>query len=204
MKFSLISLAVPLLLETPDRVMADWQQKESSVFKDDQSYWSRLLGTEQGSLSPAPIPATPPPASRPPLGSISIGCVTHVDVECIPPEGFSDCNIGELPPDQSRNISVYFDFKITNFVGGYDATVETLYVATNFDPPNDMLNYTEDVRGILLGPSETLPLSSGPFTIDLSIRKTYIISPVAEMLSVTGEPCSDDTTLNFTAGVALP
>ena len=119
MRFIIILLAATLLLGTSDHVMAGGQeQKESSVFKDDQSYWNRLLSTEQSSLTPAPTPSTPapylktpppasePPISKPPTGVIDVGFAS-VDVECIPSEGFDDCNIiPSIPTDCNGEVSL--------------------------------------------------------------------------------------------------
>ena len=52
MRFNIVSCAVVLLLQTPDHVMADRQQKkEPSVFNEDESYWGRLIHAEHSSIS---------------------------------------------------------------------------------------------------------------------------------------------------------
>ena len=126
MKFSIISLAVTLLLEIPNHAMADWQQKESSdfsAFNDEQIYWGRLLRTEHGSSMSVPTSATPPPTPKlPPTSEQSIPkaptggsdvCFSQVSVECIPPEGFTDCNISPGLPEQCLGDADFLTFRFT-------------------------------------------------------------------------------------------
>ncbi|KAI2491280.1 hypothetical protein MHU86_23299 [Fragilaria crotonensis] len=103
---------------------------------------------------------------------------------------------------QSCVVPVWFGFAIQNTAEGADAVVESLTVATNFDPPNDFLDYTVDVVGLALKPGDGLPLSSDPINIDLSIRRRYTAVAAMDGVSTEGYSCRGRSVLSFTAGIA--
>ncbi|KAI2508523.1 hypothetical protein MHU86_5922 [Fragilaria crotonensis] len=113
--------------------------------------------------------------------------------------------IGFQNPSQGYQaciVPVSFDFAIQNTAEGFNAVVESLTVVTNFDPPNNFLNYTDEVVGFVLNPGTELPLTSNPINIDLSIRKRYTAQATVQGVSPEGFSCRGSGFTNFTAGVA--
>jgi hypothetical protein len=77
MRFASVVLATAVLFASSDFVVAEKEkgEKASTLFKDDQSYWTRLLGNRkyfEGSMTPPPsprptlAPPTPEPTPTPP------------------------------------------------------------------------------------------------------------------------------------------
>jgi hypothetical protein len=97
-------------------------------------------------------------------------------------------------------VPVSFDFAIQNTAEGFNAEVQSLTSITNFDPPNDFLNFTQEVVGFKLGPGEELPVSSGSIDIDLSVRKRYTVFTTVQGVSPDGFSCRGSDFTNFTAG----
>jgi hypothetical protein len=97
-------------------------------------------------------------------------------------------------------VPVSFNFAIQNTAEGFNAVVQTLTSITNFDPPNDFLNFTDAVAGKLLGPGDELPVSSDSIDIDLSIRKRYTVFTTVQGVSPNGFSCRGSDFTNFTAG----
>jgi hypothetical protein len=112
--------------------------------------------------------------------------------------------IGFQNPSQGYQaciVPVSFDFSIQNTADGFNAIVESLTSITNFPPPNEALNFTDDVVGIVLGPGGELPISSGPINIDLSVRRRYTVFTTVQGVSPEGFSCRGSDFTNFTAGV---
>ena len=115
--------------------------------------------------------------------------------------------IGFLNPSQGYQqclIPVTFTFTISSvleLVDGEDVVVESLTVVTNFDPPNQFLNFTDDVVGTPLEPGGELEVLSEDITIDLSIRKSYIATAIVQGVLPDGFSCRSSGSANFTAGV---
>ena len=112
--------------------------------------------------------------------------------------------IGFRNPSQGYRtciVPVSFNFAIQNTAQGFNAVLQTLTSVTNFDPPNELLNFTAEVAGITIGPGESLPFSSHSINIDLSVRKSYTVFTTVQEVSPDGFSCrgSSDFT-NFTAG----
>jgi hypothetical protein len=97
-------------------------------------------------------------------------------------------------------VPVSFKFSIRNTAEGFNAKIQTLTSVTNFDPPNDLLNFTSDVAGETLGPGDFLPVSSDSIDIDLSIRKRYTVFTTVQGVSPDGFSCRGSDFTNFTAG----
>jgi hypothetical protein len=97
-------------------------------------------------------------------------------------------------------VPVSFNFAIQNTAEGFNAEIQTLTSITNFDPPNDVLNFTAEVAGKTLGPGDSLPVSSDSIDIDLSIRKRYTVFTTVQGVSPDGFSCRGSDFTNFTAG----
>jgi hypothetical protein len=97
-------------------------------------------------------------------------------------------------------VPLSFNFAIQNTAEGFNAEVQTLTSITNFDPPNDFLNFTQEVVGVNLGPGDELPVSSGSIDIDLSVRKRYTVFTTVQGVSPDGFSCRGSDFTNFTAG----
>ncbi|KAI2508511.1 hypothetical protein MHU86_5910 [Fragilaria crotonensis] len=113
--------------------------------------------------------------------------------------------IGFQNPSQGYQaciVPVSFDFAIQNTAEGFNAVVESLVSVTNFDPPNNLLNFTDEVVGFVLNPGDELPISSDSINIDLSIRKRYTVFTTVQGVSPEGFSCRGSEFSNFTAGVA--
>jgi hypothetical protein len=113
--------------------------------------------------------------------------------------------IGFQNPSQGYQaciVPVSFDFTIQNTADGFNAIVESLASVTNFDPPNNLLNFTDQVVGFVLSAGDELPLSSDPINIDLSVRKRYTVFTTVQGVSPEGFSCRGSEFTNFTAGVA--
>ena len=96
--------------------------------------------------------------------------------------------------------SVSFDFSIGSTLVGANAVVESLTVITNFDEPNALIDYTDQVVGTPLAPGDTLSVSSDPITIDFSVRKRYTVVAIVQGAAPDGFTCRNRGFANFTAG----
>jgi hypothetical protein len=97
-------------------------------------------------------------------------------------------------------VPVSFNFFIQNTAVGFNAVIQTLTSISNFDPPNDFLNFTPIVAGTTLGPGDSLPVISQPIDIDLSVRKRYTVFTTVQGISPEAFSCRGSKFTNFTAG----
>jgi hypothetical protein len=167
-------------------------------------------GMVQGKRTNRPI-ASPSPVQSPEEMPHSM-CFAQVDIECIPPinpqaqngERFKDCDsiiIQDLNCSESPCIfPVSFNLSITNTDAFFGAEISSLSSITNFDKPNDFLNYTADVSGIPVGPRDTVIIPGRSIDIDLSVPKRYTVYTVVQELSSDGSSCRGADFLAFTVG----
>jgi hypothetical protein len=97
-------------------------------------------------------------------------------------------------------VDLTLGFDVVNTVNGFNVVLESLTSVTNFDMPNNFLNFTEEVSGVSLGPGEALPRFSTMVTIDLSVRQRYTVFSTVQGGSPDGFSCRSTDFLNFTAG----
>jgi hypothetical protein len=110
--------------------------------------------------------------------------------------GFGNPSQGYL----TCNTPVSFKFIIENTASAFNAVLQTLTSITNFDSPNDVLNYTSEIAGRDLDPGSEFPVSSEVITIDLSVRKRYTVFTTVQGVSPEGFSCRGSDFTNFTAG----
>jgi len=159
-----------------------------------------------------PTPSTSPSLAEQVRDPASPNCDPQVIVECIPPmnpqdingEKFKDCDSMHIDPSECLEVPcifpVSFNILIQNTNFAFSAEVVTLSTITNFDPPNDILNFTSEASGKTIEPGETLSFSSGSIDIDLTLPKRYTLFTSVGQLSPDGYYCSASDYLTFTLG----
>jgi hypothetical protein len=99
-------------------------------------------------------------------------------------------------------VDLSLGFSVRNVVEGFNVILESLTSITNFDEPNNFIDFTDEVAGVPLGPGASLPVLDTMVTIDLSVRKRYTAFSTVQGASPDGFSCRASDFLNFTAGNA--
>lgn len=92
-----------------------------------------------------------------------------------------------------------FTFNVENVVDGFNAELLSLTSITNFDEPNQLINLTSEVTGVVLNPGEIVPFTFTA-TVDTSVRKRYTLFSTVQGESPDGFQCRAVDFTNFTAG----
>jgi hypothetical protein len=157
-------------------------------------------------------PTTSPLSVQSPEEMTGLVCFAEVDIECIPPinplgqngERFKDCDsiiIENLNCSASPcYFPISFNIAMTNTDTALSAEITTLSSITNFDTPNNFLNFTSEVSGKILKPGETATISTATTDIDFSVAKRYTVFTVVEEVSPDGFYCRGSDFLAFTVG----